>query len=184
MRRPLTRLTVAAVTLVMAGFCTTARVSAEEQLMASAAISAEQSIGLPAVLASGLSATTTPAPRIETSASSIPAVRPSGTFGDSRRPALLTPLYASTIVLQALDAHSTMSAMNKGAHEANPFMQGVAKNNGAMLAVKAGVAAGTIYFAERMWRRNRVGAVAMMIAVNTIDAFVVAHNYGVASRLR
>ena len=63
-------------------------------------------------------------------------------------------------------------------------MQGVAKNNGAMLAVKAGVAASTIYFAEKMWKRNRVGAVAMMVALNTIDALVVVHNYGVASRLR
>src|SRR5262245_44384605 len=144
MRRSLPRQAVVAVTLVVAWFCTTARVNAEEQLMASAAISAEQSIGLPAVLASGIGATTASVPRIEPSVSSIPAMRPSDTFGDSRRPALLPPLYASTIVLQALDAHSTMSAIRNGAHEANPLMQGVAKNDGAMLAVKAGVAAGTI----------------------------------------
>ena len=184
MRRSLPRLALVAMTLAMAGFCTTARVSAEEQLMASAAVAAEQSIGLPAVLVSGFNVPVASVPRIEPLPSSIPVTRPSGTFDDSRRPVLLTPLYASTIVLQALDAHSTMSAIQKGAHEANPFMQGVAKNNGAMLAVKAGVAASTIYFAEKMWKRNRVGAVAMMIALNTIDALVVVHNYGVASRLR
>jgi hypothetical protein len=184
MRRSLARLVTVAVTLVMAGFCTTARVSAEEQLMASAAVTAEQSIGLQAVLASGASVPVASVPRIEPSASSILVKGPSESFGDSRRPALLPPLYASTIVLQVLDAHSTMSAIRNGAHEANPFMQGVAKNNGAMLAVKAGVAASTIFFAEKMWKRNRVGAVAMMVALNTIDALVVVHNYGVASRLR
>ena len=126
MRRSLPRLVTVAVTLVMVGLCTAERVSADEQLMASAAVT----------------------------------------------------------VLQALDAHSTMSAIRNGAHEANPFMQGVAKSNSAMLAVKAGVAASTIFFAEKMWKRNRVGAVAMMIALNTIDAMVVVHNYGVASRLR
>ena len=184
MRRLLPRLAVVAITLGMAGFCTTARVSAEEQLTASVAVAAEQSIALPAVLASGVTVPAASVPHIEPSASSLPVMRPSPAFGDSRRPVLLPPLYASTIVLQALDAHSTMSAIGNGAHEANPFMQSVAKNNGAMVAVKAGVAASTIYFAEKMWKRNRVGAVAMMIALNTIDALVVVHNYGVASRLR
>jgi hypothetical protein len=47
MRRLLPRLAVVAITLGMAGFCTTARVSAEEQLTASAAVAAEQSIALP-----------------------------------------------------------------------------------------------------------------------------------------
>jgi len=184
MRRSLPRLVTVAVTLVMVSLCTAARVSADEQLMASAAVTAEQSIGLQAVLASGVNMPKASVPRVEPSAPSVLVTRPSESFGDSRRPALLPPLYASTIVLQALDAHSTMSAIRNGAHEANPFMQGVAKSNGAMLAVKAGVAASTIFFAEKMWKRNRVGAVAMMIALNTIDAMVVVHNYGVASRLR
>jgi hypothetical protein len=48
--------------------------------------------------------------------------------------------------------------------------------------VKAGAAAGTIYFAEKLWRRNRVGAVAMMVVVNGVTAAVVAHNYKVADR--
>jgi len=182
MRRSFARLITLAVTLVMVELCTTARVSAGEQLMASAAVTAEQSIGLQAVLASG-NFPTASVPRVEP-APSILVAHPSETLGDSRRPAVLPPLYASAIVLQALDAHSTMSAIRNGAHEANPFMQGVAKNNGAMLAVKAGVAASTIYFAEKMWKRNRVGAIAMMVALNTIDALVVVHNYGVASRLR
>ena len=50
-------------------------------------------------------------------------------------------------------------------------MQGVVQNKGAMMAVKAGVAAGTIFLAERMWKRgNRVGAIATMLVANGVTA--------------
>jgi hypothetical protein len=117
-------------------------------------------------------------------AAPIASVSQSSRFNDVRRPAALPALYASTALLQALDAHSTMTAINAGAHEANPLMKGVATNKGAMLAVKAGVAGATIYMAEKMWKRNPVGAVAMMAVVNGVNAFVVAHNYKVAQSLR
>jgi hypothetical protein len=105
-------------------------------------------------------------------------------FSAVRRPALLPFLYATTVALQALDAHSTLSALELGAREVNPVMQGVAGNKPALLAVKAGAAAGTIYFAEKLWRRNRVGAVAMMVVINGVTAAVVAHNYKVADSMR
>jgi len=114
----------------------------------------------------------------------VPSMTQASRFGDTRRPAALPALYASTALLQVLDAHSTMTAIDAGAHEANPLMKGVATNKGAMLAVKAGVAGATIYMAERMWKRNPVGAVAMMALVNGVNAFVVAHNYRVARSLR
>lgn len=101
------------------------------------------------------------------------------------RPSPLLALYASQIALQAMDVHSTYSAINRGAREANPLMQGVVGNKGAMMAVKAGVAAGTIFLSEKMWRRgNRAGAIATMLVVNSVTAMVVAHNYRVASSLR
>jgi hypothetical protein len=101
------------------------------------------------------------------------------------RPSPLLALYASQIALQALDAHSTYSAIGHGAQEANPLMKGVVGNKGAMMAVKAGVAAGTIFLSEKMWRRgNRAGALATMLVVNSVTAMVVAHNYRVASSLR
>lgn len=104
---------------------------------------------------------------------------------EQRRPALLPALYVSQIALQALDAHSTFTALDRGAHEANPVMKGVVGNRGAMMAVKAGVAAGTIVVAERMWRRgNRAGAIALMVIANGVTAAVVAHNYRVAGSLR
>lgn len=102
-----------------------------------------------------------------------------------RRPLLLPAMYAAQVALQALDAHSTYSAINKGAHEANPLMKGVVGNKGAMMAVKAGVAASTIFLAEKMWKRgNRAGAIATMLIVNGVTAAVVANNYKVASNLR
>ncbi len=87
--------------------------------------------------------------------------------------------------MQALDAHSTYAAINRGGVEANPLMKGVVGNKGAMMAVKAGVAASTIWMAERMWKKgNRVGAIATMLIVNGVTAAVVANNYKVASSLR
>lgn len=109
-----------------------------------------------------------------------------GSFGDrSRRPMALPALYVAQAALQALDAHSTYSAINRGGVEANPLMKGVVGNKGAMMAVKAGVAASTIWIAERMWKRgNRVGAIATMLIANGVTAAVVANNYKVASSLR
>lgn len=102
-----------------------------------------------------------------------------------RRPSLLPALYIGQIALQALDAHSTFTALDRGGVEANPLMKGVAGNRGAMLAVKAGAAAGTIWAAEHLWRRgNRAGAIALMVVANGVTAAVVAHNYKVASALR
>jgi hypothetical protein len=103
----------------------------------------------------------------------------------AKRPIALPAMYAMQAALQALDAHSTYSALNRGAVEANPLMQGVVQNKGAMMAVKAGVAAGTILLAERMWKRgNRVGAIATMLVANGVTAMVVANNYRVAQSLR
>lgn len=103
----------------------------------------------------------------------------------ARRPLALPALYAAQAALQALDAHSTYAALNRGGVEANPLMKGVVGNKGAMMAVKAGVAASTIWVAERMWKKgNRAGAIATMLVVNGITAAVVANNYKVASTLR
>jgi hypothetical protein len=104
-------------------------------------------------------------------------------FSRLRRPALLPALYAVTAVTQLLDAHSTMAALGNGAREANPVMQGVATHGGALLAVKAGAAIGTVFVAEKMWRRNRAGAIATMVLVNAVTGAIAAHNYSVASRL-
>ena len=123
--------------------------------------------------------------KAEATEAATPAFVRSGLPKSQGRPALLPALYAAQGALQAMDAHSTYSAINGGAHEANPLMKGVVGNKGAMLAVKAGVAASTIWMAESMWRRgNRVGAIVTMIAANSVTGLVVAHNYKLARQLQ
>ena len=101
------------------------------------------------------------------------------------RPMILPALYVMQGALQALDVRSTFTAIDNGAHEANPVMQPFAKSQAAMLAVKAGVAASTILMSEKMWRRgNKVGAIASMVISNAVTAVVVAHNYGVVRQLQ
>jgi hypothetical protein len=89
----------------------------------------------------------------------------------------LVPLYVSLGVLQALDAHSTTRALNAGGVEANPLMRGVAGQPLALIAVKAGGAASTIWLTHKLAGRSRTGAFIVMGAVNSAYAMVVAHNY-------
>jgi hypothetical protein len=96
------------------------------------------------------------------------------------RPAALMPLYASFIALQGLDVHSTTRGLSRGAVEANPFMKDVAGNPGALIAVKAASTAGIIFGVEKLRRKNRAAAVAVMLALNAGTAYVVQHNYRVA----
>jgi hypothetical protein len=92
------------------------------------------------------------------------------------RPKLLPALYVSYAALQAFDVFSTRQALSQGAREANPLMKNVAGNTGAMVAVKAGVALGTIVAAERLWKTNRTAAIAVMVASNSVAAIVAARN--------
>jgi hypothetical protein len=185
MVRMLPRFVAGFAAVITLSLCTSLPAAAQEQL-ASAALTAPTGL-VPSTTRTSALFPASPAPsqiaapgigRVEASTIDAPD------FSRLRRPALLPALYATTVALQALDAHSTMTALDRGAREANPLMKGVVGHGGAMLAVKAGAAAGTIYFAEKLWRRNRVAAVALMVAVNGVTAAVVAHNYNVASRMQ
>ena len=96
-------------------------------------------------------------------------------------PGAILPLYASFAALQALDYHSTRSALRHDARESNPVMAGLVNRPAAFLAVKAATAAGVIYLTERLRSRSRVAAYVLMGAVNSLYAAVVVHNYRVAS---
>ena len=100
--------------------------------------------------------------------------------GSSSSAAVMWSLYASTAALQALDVHSTMSAFDNGAVEANPMMKGIAGNKAAFFAIKAGVAATTILTARSLAKRNKVAAIVTLIAINSAYAMIVNHNYEVA----
>jgi hypothetical protein len=100
------------------------------------------------------------------------------------RSRLLSSLLVSTVVMQALDVHSTYSALGRGAVEANPVMAGLAGNKAAFVATKAAVATATVLAARHVGKRNKVAAIATLVAINSAYAFVVDHNYRVARNLR
>lgn len=137
----------------------------------------------PLVPASATTAVAAPAAEaVSTPTFTRPATPPAAkSFG---RPSVLPALYVAQGALQAMDMHSTMQAISHGAHEANPVMQGVVGNKGAMMAVKAGVAASTILMSECLWKKgNRTGAIVSMIIANSLTAVVVAHNYRLSNQL-
>jgi hypothetical protein len=98
--------------------------------------------------------------------------------------AALKSLYATTIVMQALDIHSTMAVVSQGGAEANPLMAGLVDNKAAFIAVKAAVTATTIFAARKISKRNKTAAIVMLVAVNSAYALVVSHNYRVARSLQ
>jgi hypothetical protein len=94
----------------------------------------------------------------------------------AKRPVLLPVLYVTLGAVQAWDVYSTSAALNAGAREGNPLVSPVASNRGAMLGVKLVTAGSTIFFVERLWRKNRVAAIVMMAAINGATAAVAVHN--------
>jgi len=109
----------------------------------------------------------------------IELVRPRGD-GPSGETTLRRGLIVSFAALQVMDAMSTRKALDGGAIEANPLMSGLAKNSAALYAVKAGTAAATAFFAERLSRKHPRRATILMAVLNTAYVAVVAHNYRVA----
>src|SRR5262245_46938090 len=101
-----------------------------------------------------------------------------------KRPAALAGLYASLAGLQVYDAVSTARGMKQGAREANPLMQGAVNNSAMFWSIKAATTALPILMAEKMWKRNKVGAVVMMAVANSVAATVAANNARVLGNLR
>ena len=98
--------------------------------------------------------------------------------------AALMPFNVSLAALEAFDVHTTMTALDRGAVEANPMMGGLVQNRAAFMAVKAGTTAGAIYLADRLRTRSRVGAFMLMAGFNSLYATVVANNYRVLHQVQ
>jgi hypothetical protein len=93
-----------------------------------------------------------------------------------KRPAILPALYVTLAAMQAWDVYSTSAAMKAGASEGNPIAAPFVGNPGSMIALKVMSTASTIYFAERMWKKNRVKAVLVLAAINGATAAISMHN--------
>jgi hypothetical protein len=94
-----------------------------------------------------------------------------------RRPAVLPILYLSFALLQGLDAHSTLAAVGAGGREVNPAVKGLVDQPAFFVGAKVAATAGTVYLTERLWKKHRVAAIVLMVAVNATYAAIVAHNY-------
>jgi len=95
------------------------------------------------------------------------------------RPALLPGLYAGLIALQGFDIYSTTNALRHGAGEANPMMQGIVGSPALFWSVKAAATVTPMLAAERLWKHNKAGAIAVMVVSNGVMAAVAAHNASV-----
>jgi hypothetical protein len=109
-------------------------------------------------------------------------ITPRSFSDEGSRPVVLLPLYATFTALQMLDASSTLKAIENGGREANPMVAPFTSSPAALYSLKAATAVGTIFVAEKMWKRSRVGAIVTMVALNVGYAFVAHHNFQVAGR--
>ena len=126
-----------------------------------------------------------PADADETTIPATPSIGVSAKVSQATsRPKMLPVLYASYAALQAYDVYSTKQALAGGAHEANPLMQGATRNSTTFMAVKAISVVGAIVASERLWKTNKVAAIAVMVASNGIAAVVAARNTRVLSQQR
>lgn len=91
----------------------------------------------------------------------------------ARRPKALTGLYGSLAAVQILDVMSTRAALSNGGVELNPAMRG---SIGRQLGVKAAMTLGTVAVAERLWKKNKVAAIATVLAANGALAVISANN--------
>jgi hypothetical protein len=94
----------------------------------------------------------------------------------AKRPMILPALYVSLGAVQAWDVYSTSAALKAGAIERNPLVAPVVGNSGGMIALKLATAGTTVFFAERLWKKNRVAAIVMMAGINGATAAVAMRN--------
>ena len=76
-------------------------------------------------------------------------------------------LYGGLIVLQGLDVHSTLRAIDAGYYEQNPLMRWTVSHPAAFISMKAAASAATIYVAEKIRKRHPKHAMLFMAAVNS-----------------
>jgi len=100
------------------------------------------------------------------------------------RPAALPAFYASLAALQLFDGYSTRRALAGGAKEPNPVMKGVVTRPVVFWSVKAAMTVAPSIAAERLWKTNTAGAIAVVVVSNGMMAAVAAHNAKLLNRVR
>lgn len=108
-------------------------------------------------------------------AAETPAIAP------AKRPAALSSLYVTAGALQVMDLYTTSRGLEAGAYETNAAIR--TGNAGTAIALKAATTGLGILIAEKMWRKNKLGAILSMVAANAITSAAVINNYGVIRTL-
>jgi len=93
---------------------------------------------------------------------------------------LLQSLYGATILIQALDAHSTLRGLSAGGVEVNPVIQPFTNHHVLFVAIRGSIAAAMIYSTHSMARKHKVAAVLLNAGVNCAYGAIISHNYKVA----
>ncbi len=99
----------------------------------------------------------------------------------AKRPAALISLYVVAGALQVMDLYTTSRGLKAGAYETNPGIRN--GNVGTAIALKAATTGLGILIAEKVWRKNKLGAILGMVAANAITSAAVINNYGVIRKL-
>jgi hypothetical protein len=99
------------------------------------------------------------------------------------RPAALAPLYVSLVSVNILDVDSTYDALRSAnGREANPIVSRIVDRPAVFIAVKAATTAVSIWTAEKLWKKHRIAAVAVVGIANATLAATVVNNYRIARR--
>jgi hypothetical protein len=93
---------------------------------------------------------------------------------------VMQSLYATTVVVQGLDAQSTFKALAAGAVESNSLVKPLASNRPAFIALKAGMSAAFIYAGHDLSKRHKIGAILALGLINSAYTAIALHNYHVA----
>jgi hypothetical protein len=104
--------------------------------------------------------------------------------GAPKRPAVIGALSVSLAALQVFDVYSTSKGLRQGAREANPLMQNVVGNKAMFWTMKAVTTAVPMAIAAKMWKKNKVGAIATLALANGVSALVAARNASVLKQTR
>jgi hypothetical protein len=105
-------------------------------------------------------------------------------FRQPGRSAVLASAYTATVLMQALDAHSTFAALDAGGVEMNPLVASMTRNRTSFVALKAAMAAGLVYGGHSVGKKSKIGAIAILAAANTAYAYLAYKNYQVARTMR
>ncbi len=103
--------------------------------------------------------------------------------GTGRPSPVMQSLYVTTAVVQMLDAHSTLKAVDAGADELNSIVAPLSHHPPAFIALKAGMAAAFIYGGHTMSKHHKVGAIITLGVLNACYLAIAVHNYDVASTM-